>query len=67
MDQPREAHLDTAGKWALRRDPTLQMVVTPLRQRRRDPGGQIDAAQVQQLSAAVRARLAEARDSADSA
>ena len=29
MDQPREAHLDTAGKWALRRDPTLQMVVTP--------------------------------------
>jgi hypothetical protein len=38
-----------------------------LRQRRGDPAGPIDAAQVRHLLAVVRARLAEARDSASSA
>jgi hypothetical protein len=53
-----------AGEWALGRDPTLQVVRDALRQRRGDPAGPIDAAQVRHLLAVVRARLAEARDSA---
>jgi Domain of unknown function (DUF4111)/Nucleotidyltransferase domain len=51
-----------AAKWALRRDPALQVVRDAMRQRRRDPAGRIDAAQVQQLLAVVRARLAGACD-----
>jgi hypothetical protein len=50
------------AQWALRRDPTLGVVRDALHQRHRDPAHRIDPAQVAQLLAMVRARLAEARD-----
>jgi hypothetical protein len=50
-----------AARWALGRDPTLQVVRDALRRRQGDPAVRIDPAQVQQLLAMVRARLAAAR------
>ena len=47
-----------AARWALGRDPTLQVVRDALRRRQGDPAVRIDPAQVQRLLAAVRARLA---------
>ena len=51
-----------AGAWALGRDPTLQVIDDALQHRLRDPDHPIDPAQVAQLLAVVRARLAGARD-----
>ncbi len=53
-----------AGEWALERDPTLQVVRDALGQRLVDATIPIDAEQVQQLLAIVRARLAERRATA---
>ena len=50
-----------AAQWALGRDPTLGVVGDALRRRHGDPATRIDPAQVGQLLAVVRARLAEAR------
>jgi Domain of unknown function (DUF4111) len=61
-EEGRHCSKTAAAGWALRRDPSLQVVRDALRQRHRDPTGRIDAAQVQQLLVSVRARLAEARD-----
>jgi Aminoglycoside adenylyltransferase, C-terminal domain len=61
-EEGRHAANAAAAEWALRRDPALQVVRDALRQRHRDPAGRIDAAQVQQLLAMVRARFAGARD-----
>jgi Domain of unknown function (DUF4111)/Nucleotidyltransferase domain len=52
-----------AGEWALRRDPTLTVVRDALARRRGDSTAPLDPAQVAQLLALVRARLAQARDS----
>jgi Domain of unknown function (DUF4111)/Nucleotidyltransferase domain len=57
-EEGRHCSKTAAGAWALERDPTLQVVRDALRQRR-DPAHRIDAAQVAQLLALVRARLAE--------
>jgi hypothetical protein len=51
-----------AGEWALRRDPTLTVVRDALARRRGDSTAPLDPAQVAQLLALVRARLAQARD-----
>jgi hypothetical protein len=56
-EEGRHCSKAAAGTWALRRDPTLQVVRDALRQRH-DPSWPIDPAQVQRLLAAVRARLA---------
>ncbi|HEV8648047.1 MAG TPA: aminoglycoside adenylyltransferase domain-containing protein [Actinomycetes bacterium] len=61
-EEGRHCSKTAAGEWALRRDPTLQVVRDALQQRRGDPTAPIDPAQVRQLLAVVRARLAEARD-----
>jgi Domain of unknown function (DUF4111)/Nucleotidyltransferase domain len=61
-EEGRHSSKTAAGGWALQRDPSLQVVRDALHQRHRDPAGPIDPAQVQQLLAPVRARLAEARD-----
>jgi hypothetical protein len=50
------------GGWALRRDSTLEVVRSALRQRRGDPAGPIDPAQIRRLLAVVRAQLAGGRD-----
>lgn len=63
-EEGRHCSKTAAGEWALRRDPTLQVVRDALRQRRSDPTGKIDGAQIRHLLALVRARLAEARGSA---
>jgi hypothetical protein len=63
-EERRHCSKTAAGEWALRRDPTLQGVRDAPRQRRGDPTRRLDAAQVRQLLAVVRARLAEARGSA---
>jgi DNA-binding CsgD family transcriptional regulator len=63
-DEGRHCSKTAAGEWALGRDPTLQVVRDALRQRHRDPAVRIDAAQVAQLLALVRARLAERRERA---
>jgi Domain of unknown function (DUF4111)/Nucleotidyltransferase domain len=60
-EEGRYSSKPAAGAWALERDPTLQVVRDAL-QRRRDQTARIDPAQVAQLLAMVRARLAEARD-----
>jgi Aminoglycoside adenylyltransferase, C-terminal domain len=62
-EEGRHCSKTAAGEWALGRDPTLQVIRDALRRRHRDPAGRIDAAQVQQLLALVRARLAAARES----
>jgi Domain of unknown function (DUF4111) len=59
-EEGRHCSKTTAAKWALRRDPTVQVVRDALRQRHSDSTKPIDAAQVGQLLAVVRARLAEA-------
>jgi hypothetical protein len=59
-EEGRHCSKDAAARWALRRDPSLQVVRDALHQRHRDPAGRIDPAQVQRLLAAVRARLAVA-------
>jgi Nucleotidyltransferase domain/Domain of unknown function (DUF4111) len=56
-EEGRHCSKAAAGAWALRRDPTLQVVRDALRQRH-DPAWPIDPAPVQRLLAAVRARLA---------
>jgi hypothetical protein len=61
-EEGRHCSKSAAGRWALRRDPTLAVVADALHQRHRDPAARIDPAQVAQLLALVRARLAEARD-----
>jgi hypothetical protein len=61
-EEGRHTSKTAAAEWALRRDPALQVVRDALRQRHRDSAGRIDAGQVQQLLAVVRARVAEARD-----
>jgi hypothetical protein len=62
VEERRHCSKPAAGAWALARDPTLQVVRDALEQRRGDPAGTIDPEQVARLLAAVRARLAEARD-----
>jgi Domain of unknown function (DUF4111)/Nucleotidyltransferase domain len=57
-EEGRHSSKTAAAEWALRRDPTLQVVRDALRQRRHDPAHRIDAAQVAQLLALVRGRLA---------
>jgi hypothetical protein len=61
-DEGRHCSKAAAGAWALGRDPTLQVVEDALQRRLHDPGRPIDPAQVAQLLAVVRARLAEALD-----
>jgi hypothetical protein len=61
-EQGRHRSKTAAGEWALQRDPSLQVVRDALHQRHYDPAARIDPAQVQQLLAVVRARLAEAGD-----
>jgi predicted nucleotidyltransferase len=61
-DQGRHASKTAAARWALGRDPTLGVVGDALRRRHGDPATRIDPAQVAQLLALVRARLAKARD-----
>jgi Aminoglycoside adenylyltransferase, C-terminal domain/Nucleotidyltransferase domain len=63
-EEGRHCSKTAAGEWALGRDPTLEVVRAALRQRHRDPAVRIDAAQVAQLLALVRARLAERRERA---
>ena len=58
-EEGRHCSKTAAGEWALGRDPTLEVVRAALRQRHRAPAHRIDAAQVAQLLALVRARLAE--------
>jgi hypothetical protein len=60
-EECRHCSKAAAGAWALRRDPTLQTVQDAVEQRHGDPRYPIDPAQVAQLLAIVRARLAEAR------
>ena len=57
-EEGRYGSKTAAGEWALRRDPTLQVVRDAFLQRHRDPAHRIDAAQVARLLALVRARLA---------
>jgi Domain of unknown function (DUF4111)/Nucleotidyltransferase domain len=61
-EEGRHCSKAAAGAWALGRDPTLKVVDDALQHRRRDPDHPIDPAQVAQLLAVVRARLAEALD-----
>jgi hypothetical protein len=61
-EEGRHCSKTAAGAWALGRDPTLQVVGDALQHRLCDPDHPIDPAQVAQLLAVVRARLAEARD-----
>jgi hypothetical protein len=60
-EEGRHCSKTAAGRWALRRDPTLQVVRDALHRRHRDPTGPIAPAQVRQLLAVVRARLVKAR------
>jgi hypothetical protein len=60
-EEGRHCSKAAAGAWALERDPTLGVVGDALRRRHGDPATRIDPAQVGQLLAVVRARLAEAR------
>jgi len=60
-EEGRHGSKAAAGSWALERDLTLGVVGDALRRRRGDPATRIDPAQVGQLLAVVRARLAEAR------
>jgi hypothetical protein len=55
-EEGRHGSKTAAGQWALRRDPTLDVVRAALRHRRGDPADPIDPAQVAQLLAVVRAR-----------
>jgi hypothetical protein len=59
-EEGRHCSKAAAAEWALRRDPSLQVVRDALHQRHCDPIGRIDPPQVQRLLALVRARLAEA-------
>ena len=61
-EEGRHCSKAAAGAWALGRDRTLQVVGDALQHRLRDPDHPIDPAQVAQLLAVVRARLAGARD-----
>jgi hypothetical protein len=63
-EEGRHCSKTAAGRWALRRDPTLGVVRDALWRRHGDPAARIDPAQVARLLAVVRARLAEGRDSA---
>jgi hypothetical protein len=56
-EEGRHCSKAAAGAWALRRDPTLQVVRDALRQRH-DPAWPIDPDRVQRLLGMVRARLA---------
>jgi hypothetical protein len=58
-EEGRYSSKPAAGARALGRDPTLQVVRDALKQRHGDPASRIDPAQVAQLLAVVRARLAE--------
>jgi hypothetical protein len=62
-EEGRHCSKTAAGEWALRRDPSLQVVRDALRQRHRDPASPIDGAQIPRLLALVRARLAERHNS----
>jgi Domain of unknown function (DUF4111)/Nucleotidyltransferase domain len=64
-EEGRHGSKTAAGEWALRRDPTLAVVRDALARRRGESTAPLDPAQVAQLLALVRARLAQARDSAD--
>jgi Domain of unknown function (DUF4111)/Nucleotidyltransferase domain len=63
-EEGRHCPKTAAGRWALRRDPTLGVVGDALRRRHGDLAARIDPAHVARLLAVVRARLAEGRDSA---
>jgi Domain of unknown function (DUF4111) len=63
-EEGRHCSKSDAGKWALKRDPTLQVVRDGLAQRHDDPRASIDPAQVRDLLALVRSRLAAAQDTA---
>jgi predicted nucleotidyltransferase len=64
-EEGRQGSKTAAGEWALRRDPKLTVVRDALARRRGKSMAPLDPAQVAQLLALVRARLAQARDSAD--
>jgi len=64
-EEGRHGSKTAAGEWALRRDPTLTVVRDALARRRGDSAQPLDPAQVAQLLALVRARLAQSRDGAD--
>jgi predicted nucleotidyltransferase len=57
-EEGRHSSKPAAGAWALGRDPRLQVVRDALEQRQGDPASRIDPAQVAQLLALVRTRLA---------
>jgi Domain of unknown function (DUF4111) len=61
-EEGRHCSKTAAAEWALGRDPTLRVVRDALHRRRGDPTRSIDPAQVAQLLAVVRGRLAEPRD-----
>jgi Domain of unknown function (DUF4111) len=60
-EEGRHCSKTAAGEWALRRDPTLQVVRDALRRRHGDPTAPLDAARISRLIGVVRARLAERR------
>ena len=60
-EERRHSSKDAAGLWALRRDPSLQVVRDALHQRHGDPGPTIDHAQIYDLLALVRSRVAAAQ------
>jgi hypothetical protein len=61
-EEGRHCSKTAAAEWALGRDPTLRVVRDALHRRRGDPTRSIGPAQVAQLLALVRGRLAEPRD-----
>jgi Domain of unknown function (DUF4111) len=60
-EEGRHCSKTAAGEWALRCDPTLQVVRDALRRRHGDPTAPLDAARIGRLLGIVRARLAERR------
>ena len=60
-EERRHSSKDAAGLWALRRDPSLQVVRAALHQRHSDPAHTIDPAHINDLLALVRGRVAAAQ------
>jgi hypothetical protein len=60
-EERRHSSKDAAGLWALRHDPSLQVIGDALHQRHSDPAYTIDHAHVNDLLALVRGRLAAAQ------
>ena len=62
-EEGRHSSKDAAGLWALRRDPSLQVVRDALHQRRSDPAHTIDHAHINDLLALVRAHVSRRQQS----